>query len=143
MRQKETGRLLDRYLAGETSNAEEQLLRDYFAHADSDVTAEWKPFKALFAFVESERSRHTEQRVLTAERRRNGLRQTVMWACSVAASAVLLFSLAVKRGSDAADYAVIDGRRTTDSEVIKQEAEAALNLVSTTEQADFGALNEI
>ena len=43
--------LLDKYLAGETSNEEEELLRNYFDEHGDDIPEEWKSFRALFCFV--------------------------------------------------------------------------------------------
>lgn len=43
--------LLDKYLAGETSNEEEELLRNYFEEHGDDIPEEWKSFRALFSFV--------------------------------------------------------------------------------------------
>ena len=43
--------LLDKYLAGETSNEEEELLRNYFDEHGDDIPEEWKSFRALFSFV--------------------------------------------------------------------------------------------
>ena len=47
--------LLDKYLDGATSAAEEQELRRYFASAGEGVPDRWAPFKALFAYVDTER----------------------------------------------------------------------------------------
>lgn len=43
--------LLDKYLAGETSNEEEETLRNYFEEHGDDIPEEWKAFRALFSFV--------------------------------------------------------------------------------------------
>ena len=43
--------LLDKYLAGETSNEEEELLRNYFDEHGDDIPEEWNSFRALFSFV--------------------------------------------------------------------------------------------
>lgn len=47
--------LLDKYLAGETSNDEEEMLRYYFEEHGDDIPEEWKSFRALFCFVGFER----------------------------------------------------------------------------------------
>lgn len=47
--------LLDKYLAGETSNEEEELLRNYFEEHGDEIPEEWKSFRALFSFVGFER----------------------------------------------------------------------------------------
>lgn len=43
--------LLNKYLDGETSNEEEELLRNYFEEHGDDIPEEWKSFRALFSFV--------------------------------------------------------------------------------------------
>lgn len=47
--------LLNKYLAGETSNEEEELLRNYFEEHGDDIPEEWKSFRALFSFVRFEK----------------------------------------------------------------------------------------
>lgn len=45
--------LLDRFLQGQTSEAEEQLLTDYFCHADH-IPEEWSHYKELFQSFRTE-----------------------------------------------------------------------------------------
>lgn len=45
--------LLDRFLQGQTSEAEEQQLIDYFCHADH-IPEEWSPYKELFQSFRTE-----------------------------------------------------------------------------------------
>ena len=47
-------RLIDRYMAGATTNDEEARLRAYFATA-GDIPAEWAIYKALFGYVDGQR----------------------------------------------------------------------------------------
>ena len=44
--------LIEKYLDGDTSNSEEQLLRRYFANRDNDIPDEWKALRALFGYEE-------------------------------------------------------------------------------------------
>ena len=48
--------LLDKYLDGETSSAEERALRGYFTNRDNNIPEEWMPYKALFAYIAEERA---------------------------------------------------------------------------------------
>ncbi len=58
MKREQIEDLLKRYLDGETTNEEEQLLRQYFATTQI-VPPEWKVYKALFGWENDQR---TEQR---------------------------------------------------------------------------------
>ena len=49
----EIKKMLDRYYEGESTDADEQYLREYFA--SDRVTAEWMPYRSIFAYVQYER----------------------------------------------------------------------------------------
>lgn len=49
--QKYIARLLDRFLQGETTLEEEQVLTDYFRSA-ADLPAEWEDFRTMFSYFE-------------------------------------------------------------------------------------------
>lgn len=144
--------LLDKYMDGATTNAEEQRLRSYFrSHADA-LPDEWKPFRALFLFVEDERKAAgefsvdddrkatDEQLPLVSIRRR--MRRVWFAVASVAAAVLLLVGLPFIKGQGKA-YAIINGQRTTDQAVVMQEAEDALQLVAIDDDDAFGALGEM
>ena len=122
--------LIDRYLDGLTTDREEQQMRRYFARLDI-VPDEWRPYRALFAFTAQEGAGQTS-------RRQPGLWR---WGLSAAAAVVLLVTLSLVWPRTTRDCAYIDGRRTTDAAVIRQEAEAALSLVSTQEEDIFSIMN--
>lgn len=127
--------LIDKYMDGETTNAEEQLLRDYFRTLADTLPAEWKPLGALFRFVDKEQ--HAP--VVSI---RQKVRRTWLAVASVAA-VLLLVALPFIKGNSHTAYAVIDGQRTTNQEVVMQEAEAALQQVAIDEEDAFGALEEM
>lgn len=133
MRQEEIQRLLDRYLDGETSSQEELQLRQYFSEMQL-VPQEWYAYKALFAWEERE-SATIRQKL--AHRR---------LAIAASLAALLLVGagiLLLNKQDNPTNYAVIDGHITTDLSVVKQEAEQALMMVTTTEEETFDALNTI
>lgn len=47
--------LLEKYIGGETTMAEEDFLRTYFREHSGDIPAEWKPYRVMFCFVDAER----------------------------------------------------------------------------------------
>lgn len=48
--------LLDKYLDGETSSAEERALRGYFTNKANNIPEEWMPYRALFTYIAEERA---------------------------------------------------------------------------------------
>ena len=47
--------LIDRYMAGETTNEEEATMRQWFRLAGDAIPDEWRPLRALLSFVDEER----------------------------------------------------------------------------------------
>lgn len=135
--------LLDKYMDGETSNAEEARLRQYFATAGNDMPDEWRAYKALFRY-EAEEIANMPAAIPSAGRPK--ARRRRMWmagAASAATAAAMLVCLltALPRGEK--NYAVIDGKKYTDREVVMQEAEEALSIVSSSEDDTFEALEQL
>jgi len=67
--------LLDKYLDGETSSAEERALRGYFTNRDNNIPEEWMPYRALFAYIAEERADAAET-APTADSNLNKARKT-------------------------------------------------------------------
>jgi len=131
MNREELQRIIDRYLDGVSTDSEEARLREYFAQSDV-VPEEWRPYKALFGWEAGQCGRYG----FTANARKS--RKAVLL---VAASVAAAIALAVVWPRSHADYAYIDGQRTTDDVTIREEAEAALALVTTQEEDIFGIMN--
>lgn len=134
--------LLARYFDGDTTAAEERLLADYFSRAGDRIPDEWRPCRAIFAYVADERpvpaapSLTAESRpaaVHTAFKPRLAVAAAVLAAACIAATVVLL-----NETYDHGDYAVIDGRVCTNPAVVEQEALDALGMVST-DEADLSS----
>lgn len=134
--------LLDKYDAGETSNAEEQRLRDFFATRHGDIPSEWQPYAALFGFVEMERKKiKAEGNATPAKGDARKRRLRIITIISIAASLLLLFSLFAGRKSSSECYMIIDGQKYTDRKEVKQEALEALQMVGENSDDDpFSAM---
>lgn len=166
MTQKEIEILIEKYLDGTTTNAEEDRLRRYFAEVPADdVPEEWRVYKALFAWetgqatagdattgTDAEDNGLTEHVVMDerqaapvkdkAAGRPAMMRRIDMLLASAAASVAILIVLTIGHvpQTDRQCYAVIDGRVYTDCEFVEREAEEALMLVAGSEDDAFDAL---
>lgn len=134
--------LLKHYLDGETTNEEEQLLRQYFANAQT-VPPEWNAYKSLFCWEESMRHPATCAHAALAS---VGNRHRMVIAASIAALIAIGAGITAKLLSPSsmeqpANYAVLNGRYTTDRAVIVREAEEALLLVSCSDEDTFEAID--
>lgn len=141
--------LLNRYLNGDTTNEEEEQLRQYFTQAQM-VPLAWEPYKALFSWEKHQQSAAqggTEGVPSTTIRPFSKYRLLV--AASIAA--LLLVGAGITTmllGSDQngghapRNYAVLDGRYTTDADIIAREAEMALQLVAASDEETFDAIND-
>ena len=159
--------LINKYLDGLTSNEEERQLREYFKDKDNDIPEEWKVFQALFAFesIKSGQSMVSETdkiselsdecdksqtidipkmpsgknaKVISIRRRNRHLSWVITAAACIALTLVFTFG----NMSGPKNYALIEGNKYTNPEVVKQQAFEALNDVSADDQETFSALSE-
>lgn len=150
MTKEETGILIEKYLDGDTTNAEEQLLRQHFNDVSSaDIPEEWRVYKALFAWETNcgAACRGVDRTVAAGSSEDMAARSPVkrrlnMLLTSAAASAAILMAVSVWHVPSAGRqcYAVIDGRIYTDNDVVEREAEEALSLVAGSCDDAFDAL---
>lgn len=148
--------IIDRYMSGETTNEEEATLRTWFRLAGDDMPEEWRPFKALFSFVDEERkTRETDDAAtvsptLIPPQRRAALLRALhrprIWISSaVAAVAVAIVMLVPPMNKAFApepqNYAVIDGKVYTSQKVINEQVDDALQTVSVEDDDPFSALD--
>jgi hypothetical protein len=159
--------LINKYLDGLTSNEEERQLLEYFKDKGNEIPEEWKVFQALFAFesIKSDHSRTfgtdqilistdecvesettdlskiplTKNAKITSIRRRN---RHISWIITVAACIAITLAFTFGNMSAPKNYAVIEGKKYTSPEVVKQQAFEALNDVSADDQETFSALSE-
>jgi hypothetical protein len=151
--------LLNKYLDGLTSNEEERQLREFFNRKDNILPEEWKVYRALFTFETMESEISNSQKILDDSdlsmeydisgssdnskiisiRRRN---RKISWLISTAVCISLILVFTFGHSGKQKNYAVINGKRYTDPEVVKQQAFEALNNVSTDDNENFAALAE-
>lgn len=130
--------LIDRYLSGETSNEEEAALRSWFRCAGDDVPEEWLPIRAMMSFVDEERT--NKPALLRA------LRKPRLWIPTAVAAAAVAVALLMPMANSSLNaepqnYAVIDGKVYTNPQVVKEQVDEDLKMVSTEDEDPFSALN--
>lgn len=151
MTRKEIEILIEKYLDGMTTNAEEDRLRRYFAEVPTDdMPEEWRVYKALFAWETGHvTAGDVTTRTVAEDKGPTGkaerpavMRRLNVLLASAAASVVILIVLTVGHipHTSRQCYAVIDGRVYTDCEFVEREAEEALMLVAGSEDDAFDAL---
>ena len=144
MNKEQIEKLLKRYLEGDTTNEEENLLRHFFTTTQI-VPPEWEGYKALFCWEASQQHPANSRSAIPA------LKPSRL-AIAASIAALLLIGAGIMatllHSSHAAQqtmqsYAVLDGRYTTDAAVIAREVEEALLLVSVTEEETFDAIDNL
>ena len=116
-------KLLQKYFEAETSIAEENILREYFA--STDVAPHLEHYRPLFGYFETEANKTFEKDLPLKPRKRN----VIAWI-SVAASVVLLsglFFITNNQSAGADELGTYD-----DPEVAFRETQKALNMLSNT-----------
>lgn len=134
--------LLDKYLDGDTSTAEEEALRGYFIHSGDDIPEKWRPYKALFTYIVEERADKTVTKRTVTSSHVNFkalLRYRRVYAAMTAAAALIAVMM-ISLPHTEKNYAVIDGKVYTDKKIVEDEALKALDMVSSDQDADFSAL---
>lgn len=128
--------LIDRYMSGDTTNEEEATLRTWFRLAGDGIPEGWRPLRALFGFVDEERST-TLQRAMYRPR---------IWISSAVAAVAIVIVMFVTQMYNVStttpqNYAVIDGKLYTNQEVINEQVDEALQTVSAENDDPFSALD--
>lgn len=129
--------LLDKYLDGDTSIAEEEALRGYFIHSGDDIPEERRPYKALFTYIVEERADKT---VTNSHVNFKALLRYRRVYAAMTAAAALIAVMMISLPHTEKNYAVIDGKVYTDKKIVEDEALKALDMVSSDQDADFSAL---
>lgn len=127
--------LLHKYFEGETTCEEEKELRRLFR--SSNVPEEFKAYSPLFAYMEQENRKHKRalKTIYT--------KYILYAACGVAASLVILVTgnsiyKAIYAKPD--NYVIIDGKRYTDTGLIREHAQIAFSDVSFSQEEIFDTL---
>lgn len=128
--------LINRYMSGDTPNEEEATLRTWFRLAGDDIPEEWRPLRALFCFVD-------EQRSTTLQRAMHRPRIWISSAVAAAAIAIVMLVPSMNKAiaPEPQNYAVIDGKVYTNQEVINEQVDEALQTVSAENDDPFSALD--
>lgn len=135
--------LLDKYLDGETSSAEERALRGYFTNKDNDIPEEWMPYRALFTYIAEERADEGETAEtidINVNKAVKAHRRGWIYAAATAAAAILIAVVMISLPRSNDNYAVIDGKVYTNKKVVEDEALKALQMVSSDNDDNFDAL---
>lgn len=135
--------LLDKYLDGETSSAEERALRGYFTNKGNDIPEEWMPYRALFTYIAEERADEGETAEtidINVNKAVKAHRRGWIYAAATAAAAILIAVVMISLPRQNDNYAVIDGKVYTNKKVVEDEALKALQMVSSDNDDNFDAL---
>lgn len=135
--------LLDKYLDGETSSAEERALRGYFTNKGNDIPEEWMPYRALFTYIAEERADEGETAEtidINVNKAGKAHRRGWIYAATTAAAAILIAVVMISLPRSNDNYAVIDGKVYTNKKVVEDEALKALQMVSSDNDDNFDAL---
>ncbi len=135
--------LLDKYLDGETSSAEERALRGYFTNKGNNIPEEWMPYRALFTYIAEERADEGETAEtidINVNKAGKAHRRGWIYAAATAAAAILIAVVMISLPRSNDNYAVIDGKVYTNKKVVEDEALKALQMVSSDNDDNFEAL---
>lgn len=135
--------LLDKYLDGETSSAEERALRGYFTNKGNNIPEEWMPYRALFTYIAEERADEGETAEtidINVNKAGKAHRRGWIYAAATAAAAILIAVVIISLPRSNDNYAVIDGKVYTNKKVVEDEALKALQMVSSDNDDNFDAL---
>lgn len=119
--------LVEKYMDGLTTCAEEEQLRHYFTSPESIVPADLEWMRALMEW---------EAKPHPVTRRKHAVVQMLRIAAMLLVVVSIAFALWPRQKS----FAIIDGQRVTNREVVQEEALEALNMVSSTDEETFEAL---
>ena len=135
--------LLDKYLDGENSSAEERALRGYFTNKGNNIPEEWMPYRALFTYIAEERADEGETAEtidINVNKAVKAHRRGWIYAAATAAAAILIAVVMISLPRQNDNYAVIDGKVYTNKKVVEDEALKALQMVSSDNDDNFDAL---
>ena len=124
--------LIERYYDGLTSVKEEKQLQEFLSQPN--LPSQYEPEQAIFAYFKPQLTKTNFSK-----------RSYIRWASIAAIFVVVVFSLQLLFVNTHTSYAFIDGKKTTNMNVIKSNAIAMLNdLPSGNEEIEkgFNSLND-
>ncbi|MDR2127216.1 MAG: hypothetical protein LBP63_10360 [Prevotellaceae bacterium] len=133
-------RLLNLYFAGETTIAQEQELKKYFA--SQHVAAKHKVYQQIFETFETEKSEIypenlPKMKILTVRKKPF---KTLITSAAIAASILLMIGI-FRTGGDS--YVIIKGKRINDKELALQIAQTEMNKISASLKSSLKSLQTI
>lgn len=141
MKQEYIKMLIDKYMEGGTTVAEEQQLCNYFTTNADNLPAEWHVYRAMFGYVsQHKQTAANEKHILNGTRKSASIlnfRRFVEIAACIAVIIVLGISLPNKNKA----YMVADGVKTTDYTKIENEIDNVLSLVTADNDKAFSAFD--
>lgn len=136
--------LLNKYFEGETSCDEERELRRFFTRGI--VPEHLEMYRPLFAFLEAEKQQVQTTIEEAVPKRKTPLRRRILYGLSgIAAGLVLLLGVAgtIRHFTPRPEnYVIIDGKQYTDAKLVQEQALAAFQEVSFSQEEVFDILFE-
>jgi hypothetical protein len=121
--------LLDKYFRGETSLAEEEILKSYFL--SEAVKSEHESYRVLFEVFDQEKKETANAPLLKVLPRQREIKHFWIKTFSYSGiAAALVLALWVQYPRSEKDYAIIHGHRINDPEYAQKYAEKKLNDVN-------------
>ncbi|HKM11721.1 MAG TPA: hypothetical protein PL115_00625 [Bacteroidales bacterium] len=128
----EAEKLIEKYYEGETTVAEEHLLRKYLS--GKNVPAQFEAEKAIFGYFAGEKEKQNVR--ITPN--------TLKWVVSIASAAaavVLFLGIFLNTQYSTTSYAYVDGKKVTDKNEIRALAQITLENIAGTDEVENGLKN--
>lgn len=139
--------LLHKYFEGETTREEERELKRIFH--EGNISEEYKVYRPLFAFFEEETKAHLPanneiiNEKASPSRKPSKLKHYMMYTFSgIAAGLLIILSITGinKQMNHPQNYIIIDGQKSADIRLAREQAQAAFNDVSFSREDIFESL---
>lgn len=115
----EAEKLIEKYYEGETSVAEENLLRNFLSQ--KNVPEQFEAEKAIFGYFESEKQKKTIAFTPNFWK----------WSASAVAVGAVLLGVFLSTQPSQGNYAYVDGKKITNQQVVLTLAQSTVNSISS------------
>ncbi len=132
MKQKEIDNLIEKYMNGVSSGADEKKIKQYLSE-NSELSEEHQALKMMFDYYEAEQSISTELSIDDIVKSKYSVGKRLIVKILSVAAAVLLFVMLLLFQDNKPDkqiYAYINGKAITNKEIAVAETKKALLAVS-------------
>lgn len=131
--------LLNRYFDGDTTCEEEREIKRFFR--EENIPEEFEVYRPIFAFIEEETKQHSKPAEEENESFKRGRRYFIHTLSSIAAGLLIILSIAgIKHIHQPDNYVIIDGYKSTDIQLAREQALAAFDDVSFSQEDIFDSL---